>query len=387
MEREKIMKYSLCREDEAWAESVWEKLQVKLKAECLRLGDMIPGDVGNDGHYTDMGNRDIYWWTNGFWAGTMWQMYHASGSECFRTAAERIEERLDEALNGFMGLHHDVGFMWLPSAVADYRITGNKESLRRGLHAAGILAGRYNPSGRFIRAWNPDCDPSIDTTGLAIIDCMMNLPLLYWASEVTGDSRFRAIAMNHADRVLEYTLRPDGSSNHIVEFDPDTGEYRGNPGGQGYESGSSWSRGQGWALYGMALSFAYTGKREYLDAAKRSAHYFIANAALNDYVPLVDFRAPEEPVLVDTTAGVIAVCGLLEIAESVGQAEQALYVKSALRILRVLEERYCNWKPEEDAVLGGGTVAYHGKRNCPIIYGDYFLTEAVLRLLGKELKI
>ena len=258
--------------------------------------------------------------------------------------------------------------MWLHSAVADYRLTGNTKSLQRGLHAANILAGRYNPKGHFIRAWNPECDPSLDTRGIAIIDCMMNIPLLYWASEMTGDSRFKTIAMEHADTVLAHTIRPDGSCNHIVVFDPDTGEYLDNPGGQGYESGSSWSRGQSWAIYGMALSYAYTGEKRYLEAAKRTAHYFIANVSMNGYVPLVDFRAPEEPVLIDTSAGVIAACGLLEIASHVGELEQKLYMENAVRILRTLEEKYCDWDPENDAVLGYGTGAYHGRRHYPVSY-------------------
>ena len=216
---------------------------------------------------------------------------------------------------------------------------------------------------------------------------MMNIPLLYWASEMTGDSRFKTIAMEHADTVLAHTIRPDGSCNHIVVFDPDTGEYLDNPGGQGYESGSSWSRGQSWAIYGMALSYAYTGEKRYLEAAKRTAHYFIANVSMNGYVPLVDFRAPEEPVLIDTSAGVIAACGLLEIASHVGEHEKKLYTENAVRILRTLEEKYCDWDPENDAALGYGTGAYHGRRHYPIIYGDYFLLEGVLRLLEKEFLI
>lgn len=373
--------------DREWAEGMLEKLKQKIGAECDRIGSMIPGDVEEDGHFSDMGSRDIFWWTNGVWPGILWQMYHATGESRYRTAAEGAEQKLDQALEEFWGLHHDVGFMWLMSAVADYRLTGNEKSKNRGLHAAAILAGRYNPRGRFIRAWNPECDPSLDTRGLMIIDCMMNLPLLYWASQVTGDSRFRWIAMEHADTVLRDTLRADGSCSHITEYDPETGTFLGNPGGQGYGRGSSWSRGQGWALYGMALSYAYTGKQEYLDGGKRSAHYFIANAAMHDYVPLLDFRAPAEPVLIDTTAGVIAACGLMELARHVNAWEQPLYEEAAIRMLRVLEERYCNWDSETDGILGYGSVSYHGKVHKPIIYGDYFLLEAVLRLLEKDFLI
>lgn len=370
-----------------WAECVWEKLKRKIGAECDRIGSMIPGDVGEDGRFPDMGKQDIFWWTNGIWSGMLWQMYHATGEVRYKLAAEGTEETLDGALEQFFGLHHDVGFMWLPSAVADYRLTGSEASKNRGLHAANLLAGRYNPKGHFIRAWNPECDPSLDTRGLMIIDCMMNLPLLYWAFEVTGDRRFQWIAMEHADTVLEHTLRSDGSCSHITSFDPETGEFLENLGGQGYGQGSSWSRGQGWALYGMARSYAYTGKQAYLDAAKQSAHYVIANVALNDFVPLLDFRAPGEPVRIDTTAGVIAACGLLELAGHVGELERPLYRDSAVRILMALEERYCDWNQETDGILGYGSVAYHGKVHRPIIYGDYFLLEAVLRLLKKDILI
>ena len=194
--------------------------------------------------------------------------------------------------------------------------------------------------------------------------------------------------MEHTETALKYILRPDGSCNHMVDFDPETGEYRGNPGGQGYESGSSWSRGQSWAIYGMALAYRYTKKQEYLNASKRSAHYFMANTALSGYVPLLDFRAPREPAYYDTTAGVCAACGLLELSEHVGELEKELYVQSALRCLKGIES-FCCWEPRRDSILDGGSARYDraSDRQVPIIYGDYFLTEAILRLRGKAFLI
>ncbi len=375
------MKYR--KEDIKWAEDVWEKLQKKLEIVSERVKDIIPGDADKTGKFVDRGS-DIFWWTNGFWAGLLWQMYHATGQESYKVNAEVIEKKLDTALEEFWGLHHDVGFMWSLSAVADYRLTGNEKSKNRGLHAANILAGRYNPNGRFIRAWNPECDSSLDTRGLMIIDCLMNLPLLYWADQITGDHRYDTIAKEHADTALRYILREDGSCNHIVQFDPETGEFVKSLGGQGYGEGSSWSRGQSWAVYGMTLSYLYTKEEKYLQAAKQAAHYFIANAALNDYVPLLDFRAPEEPKCIDTTAGVITACGLLELSKHVNEFERHLYVESAMRMLRVLVERYCDWDENTDAILGYGSGAYGRDVHCPIIYGNYFLVEAVLRVLGKD---
>ena len=365
-----------------WLDSTLDKLKLKMSAECARIGGSIPY-IPVNGRYADWGKRDIYWWTNGFWPGMLWQMHQATGEIAYRDTAEQVEERLDEALHGFDGLHHDVGFMWLHTAVANYRLTGNVRSRTRGLHAANILAGRYNPAGQFLRAWNDE--GSHNRAGWMIVDCLMNVPLLYWASDETQDPRYRDIAIRHVDTVLRTTLRADGSSNHIVILDPNDGTVLDKPGGQGFAEGSSWSRGQAWALYGMALSHRHTQKAGYLDAAKRIAHYFIANAALTEYLPLADFRAPEEPVVYDTTAAACAACGLLEIAEAVEEHERRLYVEAAIRMLRAAEQRFANWAPDEDGILGGGTVAYFSEeREVPIIYGDYFFIEGVLRLSGQS---
>ncbi|MNB71812.1 Unsaturated glucuronyl hydrolase [compost metagenome] len=378
------MIHKLSKENQTWLNEAWEKLQLKMSAECDRIGTRIPY-IPEDGQYKeDKGETDIYWWTNGFWPGMLWQMYHATEDEKYKAAAEGVELRLDAAFDGYDGLHHDVGFMWLHSAVANYRLTGNSRSKSRGMHAANLLAGRYNPRGKFIRAWNDDC------TGWIIVDCMMNIPLLYWASDVTGDPRFAYIAKDHADTALKHVVRPDGSCNHIAILNPENGELVEAPAGQGYAGGSSWSRGQAWAIYGFALSYRYTGEQRYLDAAKQAAHYFLANVAGTDFVPVVDFRAPEEPVYWDTTAGVCAACGLLEIAGHVGDLEKALYLNGAVQILKATDRRFCNWNPEEDSIVDNGTGSYHGRNGdfeVPIIYGDYFLIEGILRLKDSDILI
>jgi unsaturated chondroitin disaccharide hydrolase len=378
------MEYMLNDDDRAWAEGVFEKARRKVKAECSRLGEGIPY-IARDGRYHDLDTPEgIYWWTNGFWPGLLWQMYHAGKDESFRRAAEAVEKRLDEALAGWEGLHHDVGFMWLHSAVANYRLTGNRDARRRGLHAANLLAGRYNPKGGFIRAWNGDC------TGWIIIDCLMNIPLLYWAGKELEDPRFAYVAQDHAGTVLRTLARPDGSCNHIAVLYPESGACRETPGGQGYAPGSSWSRGQAWAVYGFALSFRHTGRQEYLDAAKKTAHYVAANLALNDWLPVVDFRAPASPVKYDSTAAMIASCGFLEIACHAGEYECPFFIKAALKTLRAGERAFADWDTETDGIIGKGTGSYHGgpdDTEVPIIYGDYFFVEAVLRLLGKDFLI
>jgi unsaturated chondroitin disaccharide hydrolase len=378
------MDYQLKSDDRKWAEGVFENINVKLKTECSRMENIVPY-IPRDGRYHNFDTGEgVYWWTNGFWPGLLWQMYQVTGNEIYRKQAEAVEIRLDEALEGFEGLHHDVGFMWLHTAVANYRLTGNKESRRRAMHAANLLAGRYNPAGKFIRAWNGD------RHGWIIIDTMMNLPLLYWASRETGDPRFLFIAENHADTTLRAITRSDGSCNHIAILVPDTGECLETPAGQGYAPGSSWSRGQSWAIYGFALSCRYTGGRKYLDTAKKTAHYVIANLAQNDWLPLADFRSPPEPRKYDSTAAMISACGLLETASQAGECEKSLYIDSAVRILRACEKAFADWNPDKDGIIGKGTTAYHDGPDyteVPIIYGDYFFTEAILRLLGKDVLI
>lgn len=391
------------RTNQEWLDEVYGKLLIKMKAECERIGTMIPY-TPKDGAYTDMGGDDSPYgignWTNGFWPGMLWQMYGVTGDEAYRTAAKGVEDRLAVILEDSEEVDHDLGFLFLPSAVANYRKTGDKDGRRRGLLAANLLAGRYNLEGGFIRAW-PDRMGEIagkvmgsgkcDIRGWMIVDCMMNIPLLYWASEETGDPRFRHVAVNHAKTAQQYVTRPDGSCNHIVGLDPETGEFIHAPGGQGYAEGSSWSRGQSWAVYGFALSYRHTGDVSFLDTAKRCAHYCIANMAVNDWLPVVDYRAPEDPVKYDSTASMITACGLLEIAEHVPEHEKRFYINAAYRILRACDEKFCNWVPEEDSIVDGGTYFYNDptgeNTEVPIIYADYYLIEAVLRLKGTHMFI
>ncbi len=328
----------------------------------------------------------IGWWTNGFWAGMMWLLYHETGDSRYAEIARFSGEQLDVCFDNFYTLDHDVGFIYQPTAVADYRLTGSADGRRRGLHAATILAGRLNPAGGLIRAWN-DWGDGRDTTGWAIIDCMMNLNLLYWASEELKDPRFRQVAMLHADTAMSAFVRPDGSVNHIVSFDPETGELLTSLGGQGYGEGSSWTRGQAWGLYGFALSFAHTKKQAYLDTAKRIAHYFISNIPEDGRIP-VDFRAPSEPYYEDATAAAIASCGLLEIAEHVPQLEAAMYRTAAVKLLKTLDAQDCDYDPRTDGILRNCTAAYHDAvHEFHIVYGDYFYLEALLKLKGSDFKM
>lgn len=364
-----------------WAEQVAEKIEQKMEKVAKRTGGKIPYTTVN-GVFDDLTDTDIYWWTNGFWGGMMWQLYHATGKELYKEMAEKAEEALVPNLLSYRGMDHDTGFKWLPTAGADYRLTGRKVSLERLLAAAASLAGRFNLEGRFIRAWNDNGDGS--NAGIAIIDCMMNLPLLYQAYEKTMNPGFLQIAVAHANTTKREFVREDGSVNHIVEFDAATGERKKSHGGQGFAEGSSWTRGQAWGLYGFCLSYLHTKDESFLQTAKKIAHYFIANIPENGLIP-VDFRQPESPAWEDSTAAAIAACGLLEIEKCVGEYEKKIYHNAALKLLKTLEEKRCNWDDNVDYLLEKCTAAYHDeKHEFSIIYGDYFFLEAIWKLTGKE---
>lgn len=363
-----------------WADELEQKLAAKFSAECDRIKDGIPY-IAENGKYSDYAKTRPDWWTNGFWPGILWLMYEKEKEEKYARTARKVEDKLAENLKGFKANDHDYGFRYLISCVADYRLTGEETAKERGLFAAQMLAGRFNPAGGFIRAWDHP-----ERVTWMIVDCLMNLPLLYWASDVTKDPRFQEIAIRHAQTSLRAILRPDGSSNHVAIFDPSTWEAVEFPGGQGYESGSSWSRGQAWAVYGFALSYHYTGKKEFLEGAKRAAHYFLANTCTTGFVPLVDFRAPKEPVMYDTTAGPIAACGMLMIAKHTAPNEQEMYWDGAVRLLQAAEQ-FCDFDPETDSILQKGTVMYTKEIHVPIIYGDFFLLEAVRKLQGSGFQI
>ena len=368
----------LTLEEEMWLDEAWNKLVSKMEKVAVRSYDKLPYTTVEGVHddYKEMG---ITKWTNGFFAGMMWHLYADTKKEVFRHTAEHSEELLDKAFEAYDVLHHDVGFLWNLTSVANYRLTENKRSYLRANYAANVLAGRFVSRGGYIRAWN------LEPRSRSIIDTMMNLNLLYWASDAHGDGRFRQIAMAHADMTLANHIRPDGSVIHIINHHPETGEPVEVMAGQGYSEDSSWSRGQAWALYGFALSYIHTGKQEYLDTAKKVAHYFIA-ATSEDYLPRLDFRCPEEPVYYDSTAGMIAACGLIELSKNVPDFEKRMYFRAAIRLLRSIETNFCDWNEETDAVVTMGSERYdEGRYNLPIIYGDFFFVEALYKLRGNTI--
>ena len=383
-----MKKYTdIIAENRAWAEEVFAKIDTKMSAMTLRSRNKLPDGVDENGIHRDRMETNPTWWCNGFWGGLNCMLYDYTKNEEYLKTAKASEKLLDTGLAMFDKIHHDVGFMWHLASGGLYKLTGNEGSKARNFFAANTLAGRFVKGADFIKAWNTEAAYS-----WSIIDCLMNLPILYWASEQIGDDRFKRIAMAHADTAIRTHLRPDGSVNHICEHDRETGEFVKSHAGQGIAPDSSWSRGQAWAVYGFVISYIHTGEKRYLDAAKQVANYFITNVC-DEWVPRVDFRAPNEPVYYDTTAAGCTACGLLELAKVLPENEGGAYAHAAVKMLRALNDRFADYDPANDAMITHGTVrypipgVYNEKQagvHISIIYGDYFFTEAILKLLGSD---
>ena len=378
---------NIINENIQWIDKVWNNLDDKLRVVARRSFDKLPYTSVN-GVHDNKHDTEPDWWTNGFWGGMMWLMYAETGNEVYKMTAMRSEELIGDALKDFKKLHHDVGFMWHILSGANYRLTGNTRSCNLNLYMAAMLFSRFNVDGDYIRAWNV-CP---ELAGWTIIDCMMNIPLLYWASEEIGDDRFKKIAMRHADMAMRDHIRSDGSVNHIVEHNPETGEVIKVHSGQGYSETSCWTRGSAWAIYGFVLSYIHTCKIDYLNTARKAADYFISNCANFDFMTPIDFCAPPEPLYYDSTAGVCAACGMIEIAGCLSEEDGLKYMEAAIKILKATDSRFCNYGKDEDSIVQMGSERYpvNGDMSgvhIPIIYGDFFFAEAILKLKGSKFLI
>ena len=344
-----------------------------------RTGAIIPY-TSDQGKFVDQFATKPSWWTNGFWPGYLLNLYELTNNQVFLDSALVAIEQLDQVLFDTELSHHDVGFMWHLSAGKHYQLTKDLKSRNRVLTAAKLLASRFDISGGFIVAWN-----NLDRQSWSIIDTLMNLPLLWFATEETTYDRYKKVALAHGYKALENFIRPDGSVEHIVVFDTETGEKINTLGGQGYTKGSSWSRGQSWAIYGFTELFRSSKDPQFLEAAKKVAHYFQLAASQTGYLPLLDFRAPASPVLYDSTAGAIAASGLISLSELVPESEKSLYLNGAINLLEALRTQAYEQDSNIDYLLSKGSEAYgsetfKGRHHISIIYGDYYFLEALMKL-------
>lgn len=331
--------------------------------------------------YASTGNVD---WTTGFWNGILWLAYELTQDKKYRKAALSLLDSFDRRIRERIETDtHDLGFLYTLSAVAAYRLTGNADAKRMALEAADLLAERYLQAAGIIQAWGDLRDP--DQSGRMIIDCLMNLPLLYWAASETGKSRYADMAYHHAKQSAAYLVRPDASTYHTFYMDPVTGTPRYGNTHQGYADDSCWARGQAWGIYGFMLSYRYTGDPAFIETSKVLTDYFLSHLPQDGiaYWDLVFKEGNEQER--DSSSAAIAVCGMLELAKQLPllDPDRTRYEKAACAILESLGQGYTTKEhPESNGILKHGV--YNKPRGMGIdecnIWGDYFYLEALVRL-------
>lgn len=326
-------------------------------------------------------------WTCGFWPGEIWLSYERTGDPIFKYAgmiqAESFLNRIEQKIAVD---HHDMGFLYNPSCVSAWKLTGDQRARRAALLAADQLMTRFQPVGEFFQAWGA---LGARDNYRYIIDCLLNLPLLYWASKQTGDPQYADAALKHIRTCLKYSIREDGSTYHTVFMDPVSGKMVRGATCQGYRDDSSWARGQAWAIYGTAIGYRYLRRPDVLDAFSRVTDYYMRRLP-EDMVPYWDLiftDGDQEPR--DSSSASIAACGLLEMAALVPQENADRYRALARRMLKSLDERYSVKDPARSngLVLHGtyskkspyNTCTPEGVDEC-VSWGDYFYMEALTRL-------
>jgi len=346
-----------------------------------------------DGHY--FRNREqsrplqhIMSWIPSFFTGMAYWSQRVSGDADYLKWMNALYPLYERKVFDHRGdTMHDLGFLYSPYSVALCKLTGDVNQQKLALKAADELVKRFDLNGGYIRAWGrmddqipPDVTGKdandcfyLESKGIAIIDCMMNLPLLFWASEETGNPFYRNIAIRHARTTGKHFIRTDKSVYQAFRFDPETGKPERGCNFGGFNDESYWARGTAWAIYGFAIAFSYTRIQEFLDTATELAHAFIAQ--LDDsLIPVWDFRLPPgQEKLKDSSAAAIAVCGFQEIMKH-SPSDSLLLGWSNNILLKLSEPSYLDSNADVPGVLkeSNGRSSYTS-------YGDYYYMEALVR--------
>lgn len=324
-------------------------------------------------------------WVDGFWTGLLWLSAVHTGDAALEPAARVWTEKLSWLRTTTDT--HDLGFIFYLSNVLGYRITGDEALLPTALQAAETFTRRYNPRGEYMQAWGHIDGPPKER-GRINVDLMMNMPFFLWASAQSGDMKYGQIAVRHARTSRHTLMRPDGSISQVADFDPETGVFLRQETHQGLSHDTCWSRGLGWALYGFAEVYRWTGDVFFLETARHVARYAIANAP-EDKVPFWDYNDLEIPTTYrDTSAASVIAAGLLELEAGETDVELAAQWRAeAEAITASLWENYSSRGTNIPSILlhGSRSVPQHWMDH-PLIYGDYYFVETLVRLLRPDLE-
>jgi hypothetical protein len=346
----------------------------------LHFGEEFPAPSSTGSLYPTIGNIE---WTNGFWTGMLWLAYELTGAPRYRKAAEgHVRSFHARQLERRNTNHHDLGFLYSLSCVAAYKLTGDPFAAEAAMGAARLLLERHDPVTGIIQAWGELTDPA--QRGRMIIDCNLNLPLLYWASDYSGDPVFRAAANRHIEAAARHIVRPDGSTFHTFFLDTITGEPLQGKTHQGFADDSCWSRGQAWGIAGFPLVFRHNGDLRLIELSKVVANYYL-NRLPEDGICYWDLIFTSGDQERDSSAAAVAACGLLELSKNLPLLDplRGAYERAALGTVQELSERYLN----VDGAPGSGLLkhaVYHKPQRMGVdescIWGDYFYLESLVRL-------
>lgn len=342
--------------------------------------DKIPRTIDENGdiHWTN----DEFDWTEGFFPGTLWYIYAATNNEKYKKAAEYFQEKFIE--HRFLTHNHDLGFVFNNSFGIGYRLSKDESYKQVLIEAGNSLIVRFNPAVGAIQSWDTDSgwQQKRGWKFPVIIDNMMNLEMLFALSELTGDEKYKEVAIKHANTTLKNHFRDDYSSFHVVDYDPETGNVRQRQTAQGYAHESSWARGQAWGLYGYTMCYRYAKDSKYLDIAEKIARFYLNHPNLpSDLVPYWDFDAPKIPNEPrDVSAAAIVASALIELDRYSDQD----YLSPAIQILKNLSsDKYtAEYGTNKNFLLkhSVGSIPHDNEIDVPLNYADYYYIEALLRI-------
>ena len=332
-------------------------------------------------------------WVGGMYTGCYWRAYELTGNKFFKNMAEKLTATFRQRLDDRIGVDdHDVGFAFLPSCVASYRLTGNEADRQTALDAAEYFYNTgYSKKGKFIiRDWKGWAAGHVEDAR-TMMDSLMNAPLLFWAAEETGKKEYAEAASAHVKTTEQYLVRNDASTYHHYQFDVETAAPVRGVTLQGRSDDSCWSRGHAWGVFGFPAAYGYNHE-SYLVDVHRDITYFMLNHLSDDLIPAWDFDFVSDKVIKDSSAGVISVCGMLEMAKMLpDDAEQkSIFESAAAQMLDSAIDR-CTGELgiDYEGLLFHVTAALPQKLGIDqtAVYGDYFYLEALSRYLNPDFKM
>jgi rhamnogalacturonyl hydrolase YesR len=352
--------------------------EVDLKLAAAKAENKTPMPVAprtlKDGELVVVPSRD---WTSGFFSGVLWYLYEYTGKKEWQEAAKQYTGRLEP--EQWNKKTHDMGFKMYCSYGNAYRLTKDKAYKDILIQSAKTLSTRFRPITGVIRSWDHSGDK---WSYPVIIDNMMNLELLFFATRVTGDSSFYKIAVSHARTTMKNHFRSDYSSYHVIEYDTITGKVLKKNTHQGYSHESAWSRGQAWGLYGYAMCYRETKDKSFLNHAEKIAAYIFSHPRQPaDLVPYWDYDAPDIPREErDVSAAAVTASALYEL--SLYSAQSKNYLAKANTIVTNLYKHYTSSQGASKGFIllhSTGSKPSSSEVDAPLSYADYYFLEALLR--------